>query len=67
MRCCYLQVLSLSISFTFDEMVHLVISCVQKTKNIQVFFEKTLVSGDFQSSLPLRIMTQTITKKDHRS
>ena len=47
-RC--LQVVSLSISFTVDEMVHLVINCVQKTKTIQVFFEKIAVSGDFHSS-----------------
>ena len=37
--CCYLQVVSW-ISFTVDEMVHLVNNCVQKTKTIQLFFEK---------------------------
>ena len=60
-------VVSLSISFAVDEMVHFIINCVQKTKNIQVFFEKIDVSGDFHSSLPLLIMIRTITKKDHRS
>ena len=36
-RCCYLQVVSLLISFTVDELVHLIIKCVRKTKTIQVF------------------------------
>ena len=49
MCCCYLQVVSLSISFTVDEMVHLVINCVQKTKNISnsnsnSFINKTIAA-----------------------
>ena len=62
LRCCYFQVVSLLISFTVGEMIHLV-----KTKTIQVFFEKIAVSGDFHSSLPLLTMIRIITKTDHRS
>ena len=57
--CYYLQVVSLLTSFTVDKIVHLVINCVQKTKTIQVFFEKITISHDFPFSLPLLTITQT--------
>ena len=56
----------LILSNSVDEMVHLVIYWIQKTKTIQVFFEKITVSGDFHFSLPLITMIWTCTETDHR-